>query len=241
MTVGASKPEHEVYGFHRGYFVSPHHAAETIRGFVAYFFSCDVCRTNFLRMYDGCGHKHCNRLGSEIVIGLADGDSTRTDLALWLWEVHNSVNARLMREAAQRQNRNVTLEETLASQFPTRKMCPLCWRDENMTQWDESRVFQFLDAWYWPNREPVNEKFTTVISENDIVEREMPKGDHSSVRSDATTFSTVPLFRMGTAFAFLLCFVAIFLLAVITVLKTRKGRRKKFVDSRFVKKKKGCF
>ena len=48
LTIGSSKPEHELYGFHRGYIVSPHHVAESIRNFVAYFFSCDVCRTNFL-------------------------------------------------------------------------------------------------------------------------------------------------------------------------------------------------
>lgn len=48
VTIGSSKPEHEIYGFHRGYFVSPHHVAQTIRNFVQYFFSCDVCRTNFL-------------------------------------------------------------------------------------------------------------------------------------------------------------------------------------------------
>jgi len=48
LTIGSSKPEHEIYGFHRGYFVSPHHVAETIRNFVQYFFSCDVCRTHYL-------------------------------------------------------------------------------------------------------------------------------------------------------------------------------------------------
>lgn len=48
LTIGSSKPEHELYGFHRGYFVSPHHVAEAIRNFVAYFFSCDVCRTHYL-------------------------------------------------------------------------------------------------------------------------------------------------------------------------------------------------
>ena len=48
LTIGSSKPEHELYGFHRGYFVSPHHVAASIADFVAYFFSCDVCRTNFL-------------------------------------------------------------------------------------------------------------------------------------------------------------------------------------------------
>lgn len=48
LTIGSSKTDHQLYGFHRGYFVSPHYVAEGIRNFVAYFFSCDVCRTNFL-------------------------------------------------------------------------------------------------------------------------------------------------------------------------------------------------
>ena len=48
LTIGSSKPEHKIYGFHRGYFVSPHHVADTIRNFVEYFFSCSVCRTHFL-------------------------------------------------------------------------------------------------------------------------------------------------------------------------------------------------
>lgn len=47
-TIGSSKQESELYGFHRGYDVSSHHVAETIRNFVAYFFSCDVCRDNYL-------------------------------------------------------------------------------------------------------------------------------------------------------------------------------------------------
>ena len=48
LTIGASKKDHELYGFHRGFLVSQHHVAETIKNFIAYFFSCDVCRTNFL-------------------------------------------------------------------------------------------------------------------------------------------------------------------------------------------------
>lgn len=157
MTIGSSKYQHELYGFKRGYFVSPHHVAVTIRNFVSYFLSCDVCREHFLAMWDGCGHDHCNRLKSQISMRTAeDGKSSSEsmELALWLWEVHNSVNERLMKEAAQRQRREVTHEETLASKFPTKKLCPDCWLDENMTQWDNVRVFHFLDEWFWPTNEP---------------------------------------------------------------------------------------
>ena len=193
------------------------------------------------RMYDGCGHDHCNRLHSEINVGIAGVDSSRTQLALWLWEVHNSVNARLMREAAQRQNRNVTHEEILASQFPTKRMCPECWRDDNMTQWDDSRVFEFLESWYWPELELVNEQFTAVARGNDFVEREVSRGTHNSFHDNAATSSTVPSSRAGTGFVFLLCTVTVSLLVLTVTLKSRKTRRKKFVDSRFVKKKQGCF
>lgn len=53
LTIGASKKDHEMYGFHRGFLVSQHHVAETIKNFIAYFFSCDVCRTNFLVSFTG--------------------------------------------------------------------------------------------------------------------------------------------------------------------------------------------
>ena len=57
-------------------------------------------------MYDNCGHDHCHRLKSEITMSPADGSDSAfelaSELALWLWEVHNSVNARLMKEAALR-------------------------------------------------------------------------------------------------------------------------------------------
>mmetsp|Transcript_14891 Transcript_14891/g.24400 ORF Transcript_14891/g.24400 Transcript_14891/m.24400 type:complete len:803 (+) Transcript_14891:59-2467(+) len=169
LTIGSSKPEHQVYGFHRGYFVSPHHVAETIRNFVEHFFSCSVCRTHYLEMYDNCGHDHCTRLKSEINMGTNDGSDK--ELAMWLWEVHNDVNARLMKEAAQRQNRNVTQEETVASMFPTKKMCPDCWLNENMTKWDNATVFKFLDEWYWPADLPPSKQFKSVISGKPVEEK----------------------------------------------------------------------
>eukprot|EP00584_Thalassiosira_punctigera_P012723 CAMPEP_0172547888 /NCGR_PEP_ID=MMETSP1067-20121228/17314_1 /TAXON_ID=265564 ORGANISM="Thalassiosira punctigera, Strain Tpunct2005C2" /NCGR_SAMPLE_ID=MMETSP1067 /ASSEMBLY_ACC=CAM_ASM_000444 /LENGTH=736 /DNA_ID=CAMNT_0013335037 /DNA_START=252 /DNA_END=2462 /DNA_ORIENTATION=+ len=246
LTIGSSKPEHEMYGFYRSYFVSPHHVAETIRNFVAYFFSCDVCRTNFLNMYENCGHGHCDRLKSEITTGLTDGsDPSRMELALWLWEVHNSVNARLMKEAALRQNREVTPEETLASNFPTKKMCPDCWLDENMTKWDNATVFRFLDDWYWPNNEPADKQFKSVIAGAAGLEEKIPIDvdiHDDGFRGEKTVkSSTSPSSSLGKGFASLFCFIVFSLLAVAAVQQKRRERRKKFIDSRFVKKKQGCF
>jgi hypothetical protein len=183
-------------------------------------------------MYDNCGRDHCTRLKSEINMGPKDGSDK--ELAMWLWEVHNDVNARLMKEAALRQNRNVTHEETLASMFPTKKMCPDCWLDENMTKWDNATVFKFLDEWYWPADLPPSRQFKSVISgqpgkEADIEVSDEPLPDTKS----KTSQSKVNVIAIS-------CLIVFSFLAVAATRK-RSERRKKFVDSRFVaKKKKGC-
>jgi len=245
LTIGSSKPEHELYGFHRGYFVSSHHVAASIADFVAYFFSCDVCRTNFLRMYESCGHGHCERLKSEIAVGPSDGsDPARMELALWLWEVHNSVNARLMEEAAMRQNREVTTEETMASKFPTKKLCPGCWLDENMTTWDNATVFRFLDEWYWPDDEPADDHFKSVIAGTAQLEKEGTLHADTHIGGPGAENVNLSLFsksRLGMGFTSLFCLIAFLMFVAAAVQKKRRQRRKKFVDSRFVKKKKGCF
>ncbi|KAL7536528.1 hypothetical protein ACHAWF_005487 [Thalassiosira exigua] len=81
LTIKSSKLEHKLYGFHCGYFVSPHHVSETIRNFVAYQLSgeltCASCwmlhswhhRLQFCSfatktMCDSCGHQHCSCLQS---------------------------------------------------------------------------------------------------------------------------------------------------------------------------------
>ena len=212
-------------------------------------------------MYDGCGHGHCDRLKQE-VLGVHGSDSDRMELALWLWEVcaldkfcdvvparlrlsaccppqvHNSVNTRLMKEAATRQNREITHEEKLAALFPTKKMCPDCWLDGDMTKWDNTKVFDFLDKWYWPaTSAPVDGQFKTIAashattSDRDMAARpsaRMAKGASSPSRGS-----------MSSGLLTVLCLGSLALAAFI-VSKKRRGRRKKFIDSRFVPKKNGC-
>ena len=187
-------------------------------------------------MYSSCGHGHCERLKSEISIG--PSDPARMELALWLWEVHNSVNARLMKEAALRQNREVTAEETLASNFATKKMCPDCWLDENMTKWDNATVFRFRDEWYWPNDELEDQQFKSVI----VGKRQLEEGQtHAGIKHKNVASSTSASSRSGImGFTSLFSLLAFSSLMLVAVQKKRQERRKKFVDSRFVKKKKGC-
>ena len=127
---------------------------ETIRNFIAIFFRCDVCRHNFVEMYDGCGHDHCTRLSRKLpFIQNSNLNQDQTEMSLWLWEVHNAVNLRLLEEKAIRERRNFTKAEQLASKFPTRNTCPSCWLDEEMNDWDSAEVYNFLKGFYWPAAE----------------------------------------------------------------------------------------
>jgi thiol-disulfide isomerase/thioredoxin len=167
LTMGASKPSRQLYGFQHGHLTAPKDVAEIIKRFIANFFACDVCRFNFLDMYDRCGHDHCHRLvsTSPIALGGDEQSSTSRELAMWLWEVHNAVNVRLMKESAERDNRKVTKHERLAAMFPTKHMCPECWLDSNMTAFDKEAVFDFLQSWYWPSEDTTRfaRRFNSII------------------------------------------------------------------------------
>lgn len=169
-------------------------------------------------MYDDCGRDHCTRLKSELNMGTKDGSDK--ELAMWLWEVHNDVNARLMKEAAQRQNRNVTREEIMASMFPTRKMCPDCWLDENMTKWDNATVFKFLDEWFWPADLPPSKQFNSVISGQpveeeaavDVADEPLPSKDSRKAHSNVNMIA-------------ILCLLIFSILAVAATRKRREKRK----------------
>ena len=172
ITIGASLQEHQLYGFHGGYLTSHRDVALTIRNFVANFFACDVCRWNFIDMYDNCGHDHCNRLPSEssIILGESGGTGRGAEvvkeLPLWLFQAHNAVNVRLMDEAAARANRNVTLEEKRAALFPPVAMCSKCWTNVETNEYDPDAVYNFLKTWYWPKREGIDNGFASVLNRN---------------------------------------------------------------------------
>lgn len=148
LTVGASLPSHQLYGFRSGYLTGSQHVAEIIKRFITSFLACDVCRWNFVSSFDNCAHDHCHRL-APVMSPLASNGTQNKELALWLWETHNAVNTRLMKESAEREDREVTEQERLAASFPTREMCSDCWFDDQMKRHDKDAVFAFLRNWYW--------------------------------------------------------------------------------------------
>lgn len=118
-------------------------SALTIRNFVEHFFGCDVCRLNFVNAYDSCFLNRCHRLIPDETL------ESWIQLPVWLWEMHNAVNVRLLKEKYEREyhGRIPTLEEEHAVQWPSRKECPRCWSDEG--GWDDMIIYKFLRVEYW--------------------------------------------------------------------------------------------
>jgi hypothetical protein len=115
---------------------------DMLHDFVEHFFGCEVCRLNFLQSYEACDHDRCNRL-----ITKAGTEDNWREFPMWLFETHNSVNLRLLRERAERENRLTTHEEELSVQWPSRTACRACWHPDG--RWDQDMVYYFLRLTYW--------------------------------------------------------------------------------------------
>jgi Erv1 / Alr family len=118
--------------------------ADDLRNYIANFFGCEVCRMNFLQAYDTCAFDRCNRLHNEV------GDlAAWKQFPLYLFEVHNAVNVRLMKEQAERDNRQPTHQDEIKAQWPYRLDCPKCWNSDG--SWDEEIIYKYLFDQYWPD------------------------------------------------------------------------------------------
>ena len=95
-----------------------------------------------MKFYDGCGNNHCNRLKKS-----TPTSNNAKELALWIWESHNAVNKRLMREAARRSGRLIDPYEEDSAFWPTVKMCAKCWNEDGT--WNKDVVHAFLKKTYW--------------------------------------------------------------------------------------------
>jgi len=106
---------------------------EAMKGYVTNFFSCIECRNNFKR---------------EIEQIRFDGETNKNSAAmLWLWRLHNSVNARLHNNS-----RSEDMDHPKV-QFPINQQCPGCHKTTRtskkfpkagMDTWDEARVVSYL-------------------------------------------------------------------------------------------------
>jgi thiol-disulfide isomerase/thioredoxin len=117
-------------------------AAVTIRNFVENFFGCEECRKNFMAAFDSCSHDRCTRFNSN-----ATSMSEWMELPLWLFETHNSVNARLLREEGEREEFYPTKQDEINERWPAQENCLDCWRDDGGSVRD--LMVEKLKLEYW--------------------------------------------------------------------------------------------
>ncbi|MGK3752950.1 MAG: thiol-disulfide isomerase/thioredoxin [Bacillariaceae sp.] len=151
---GMMTPETEVF--------SPSGAADTIRNYIDKFFTCRPCREHFVKMYDDCSNGRCDRLTNHV------GSKKPADwkeLSLWLWEVHNEVSVRLVRERASKTftngvNNIPSIRDEVSAIWPNVDNCILCFGNDGT--WINGEVFRLLERTYWPDSE-VDPKFDKLL------------------------------------------------------------------------------
>ena len=121
--------------------VSALEAGDTLRNFIYHFFSCEECRSNFVTAYDNCFLDGCHRLLNIKMM------TYWKVFPLWLIEMHNAVNVRLMKEEAEEKHRTPTPEDELAKKWPARHDCPKCWKEDGAL--DADIVLKYLRLEYW--------------------------------------------------------------------------------------------
>ena len=147
VTLGVAETERNRAGGNNGDLISASHAANTLRDYVDHFFACNVCRDNFLEMFDACAFERCTRIPDDTIAG--SSLSVQKELALWLWEMHNDVNIRLQREKASRDGMSKPSEEEVWDvRWPTRAACYSCWDDDGRVG-DKNIIYEFLISEYW--------------------------------------------------------------------------------------------
>jgi len=120
--------------------VSAKEAATTLRDFIDHFFRCDECRLNFIVSFDQCDHDRCARLTD------ANAPAEWETLSYWLFEVHNAVNLRLMREKSEREKTPVSDINAEQATWPLRKHCPACWDEQRPV---EEMILKYIRVTYW--------------------------------------------------------------------------------------------
>lgn len=103
--------------------------------FIHNFFICEECRQHF---YDMC---------SSVSIPF---NKTR-DYVLWLWNAHNKVNERLMKEEESLGTGDPKFPKAI---WPPKQLCPSCYpsqrenNENSRIDWDNDEVFKFLASYY---------------------------------------------------------------------------------------------
>ncbi|KAF7827708.1 sulfhydryl oxidase 2 isoform X1 [Senna tora] len=122
--------------------------------FVHNFFICEECRQHFYRM--------CTSISNPF--------NKARDFALWLWNAHNKVNERLMKEEASLGTGDPKFPKMI---WPPKQLCPTCYLDHdqrtNRVEWNKDQVFKFLTSYY-------GNKLASLYDDKDIVGNDRTEG-----------------------------------------------------------------
>ncbi|PIA33485.1 hypothetical protein AQUCO_04100130v1 [Aquilegia coerulea] len=172
----------------------------TICDFIHNFFICEECRQHFYKM--------CSSVSSPF-------NKTR-DFVLWLWDVHNKVNQRLMKEEASLQTGDPKYPKNI---WPPKQLCPSCSRspirNDNDIDWDKDEVFKFLVEYYG----------RTLLSS--YKDKDFLEDDRIELVDDSATSTNVVAVPLGAALGIALASCAFGALACYwrSQQKNRKTRR----------------
>lgn len=101
--------------------------------FVHNFFVCEECRQHFYKM--------CQSVSSPF--------NKARDYALWLWNSHNKVNERLMKEEASLGTGDPKFPKTI---WPPKQLCSSCYlghdQRSNKIEWNQDEVYKTLTNYY---------------------------------------------------------------------------------------------
>lgn len=108
-------------------------AFTAICDFIHNFFVCEECRQHFYGM--------CSSVSNPF--------KSARDFVLWLWEAHNKVNKRLMKEEASLETGDPKFPKTI---WPPKQLCSSCYLSKSskngQIEWDNDEVFKFLVSYY---------------------------------------------------------------------------------------------
>ncbi|KAF6172336.1 hypothetical protein GIB67_024958 [Kingdonia uniflora] len=175
----------------------------TICDFIQNFFVCEECRQHFYGM--------CSSVSTPF--------NKTSEFALWLWDAHNNVNKRLMKEEETMETGDPKFPKIM---WPTKQLCPSCYlipsRNKNGTvsvDWNKDEVFKFLVGYY-------GKKLVSSYKNNSLVEDDVRK----SLADDIVTTTNVVTVPLGAALGIALASCAFGALACLW--RSQQKNRKYF-------------
>ncbi|XP_010924152.2 sulfhydryl oxidase 1 isoform X2 [Elaeis guineensis] len=172
--------------------------------FIHNFFICEECRRHFYEM--------CSSVSVPF--------KTTRNLSLWLWNTHNKVNERLMKEEKELGTGDPMFPKII---WPPKQLCPSCYPSSSrkitgtsQVDWNEDEVFKFLVQYY--GKTLMSSYKDASLGSNRIDE---------SVADDITTSTNAVAVPLGAALAIAFASCAFGVLACFwrTQQKNRKQRK----------------